>query len=241
MAFNEYWLPEHGLIFGMLPDWGEIEKMIMKFDYRKAVTNSSIVLALLLGGGLQAQNVVRYAAQPGGSKIKIEGTSSIHDWTVESRLVGGFMELDPAFDADLKTLATTPKVEATILVRQLKSGTKPMDNVMYDHMKLKEHPDIKYRLLTLAAKPGAPAGAASQFDATGELTVAGVTRTNMMPISMERVETTKILVKGATNLKMSDFKIEPPTISLLGIKTGDDVKLSFEWVTAKTEKPAETK
>jgi hypothetical protein len=40
---------------------------------------------------------------------------------------------------------------------------------------------------------------------------------------------------GTTALKMTDFGIQPPAPSLaLGlIKTGDDVKITFEWLTAK--------
>lgn len=184
-----------------------------------------------------AQNAVRYEAQPGAGKVRIDGTSTLHDWAVESHAVGGFMELDPTFDSDLKTVTTPPKVEVTIPVRQLKNleGKKSMDNVMYEHMNLKEHPAIKYRLLELAPKTGA----ASQFDAKGELTVSGITRTNMMTITMERVEKTKIKVTGTSSLRMTDFDIKPPAPSILGlkpIKTGDEVNLSFDWTVAQPEK-----
>ena len=174
--------------------------------------------------------------------MRVEGTSSIHDWVVESRALGGFMELDPAFDADLKTLTTTPKVEVTIPVRQLKStdNSKKMDANTWEHLSYTNHPAIKYRLLSLTPKAGGTTGPAS-FDAKGELTVAGVTRTNTMPITMERIDKTKIKVTGSTTLKMTDFGIQPPTIAILFVKTGDDVKLSFEWMTAKSEKTAEAK
>jgi len=204
-----------------------------------------IGLELLLAASVHAQNAIRYEAQPGGSKVKVDGTSTIHDWSVESRAVGGFMEVDPAFDADLKTVTTTPKVEVTIPVRQLKNADNKtsMDNIMWEHMNLKTYPRITYHLLTLKPKADAAAGPASQFDATGELTVSGVTRTNTMAVSMERVDKSKIRVRGITNLKMTDFGIKPPAPSIgLGlIKTGDDVKLSFEWTVAKTEKTADAK
>src|SRR6185436_3020073 len=99
-----------------------------------------------------ADNWVKYQAQPAGSKIKIDGTSTIHDWTIECNLVPGSMELDASFDADLKTLKVAPKVEVSIPVRQLKSGKKPMDSVMQDAMKAKNHPKIEYRLIDLTPK-----------------------------------------------------------------------------------------
>jgi len=212
------------------------DKMIMKSNQLNTLRNCSLALALLLAGSAQAQNAVHYDAQPGGSKVKIEGTSSIHDWTVESAAVGGFMELDSAFNADLKTLTTPPKVEVNIPVRQLKSGTKAMDNVMWEHMNLTAYPTIKYRLLSFTAKAGAP----SQFDAQGQLSISGVTRTNNMAVTLERIDANKIKVKGSTPVKMSDYGIKPPGL-ILGIKTGDEVKLSFEWTTAKAEKTAEAK
>ena len=190
---------------------------------------------LLLAGSLQAENWVRYEAQPTGSKVKIEGTSTLHDWTVESPLITGVMELDTAFDADLKTLKVKPKVEVSILVRSLKSGLIPMNNVMYEALKQPEHPKIEYKLLELTPK-------GAQFDAKGALTVAGVTRTNTMPVTMQRVDKTKLKVTGTAALKMTDFGIKPPVLAI--VTTGDDVKITFEWLTAQkpevAKEPAKT-
>ena len=213
----------------------------MKTCFNRILWTCLLPAALLLAGSSRAQNPIRYEAQPGAGKVRIDGTSTLHDWAVESRAVGGFMELDAAFDADLKTLTSQPKVEVNVPVRQLKNteGKKSMDNVMYEHMHLKDYQAIKYRLLDLTAKPGG--AGASQFDARGELTISGVTRTNTMAITMERIDKTKIKVNGATSLKMTDFGIKPPAPSILGlapIKTGDDVNLTFDWTVAQPEKPS---
>ena len=44
-----------------------------------------------------ADQMTKYDAKP-GSKVTLDGTSSVHDWTVESTIIGGSMELgfDPA-------------------------------------------------------------------------------------------------------------------------------------------------
>ncbi len=208
--------------------------IMIKLPSFDAIRPLSAAVFILLVGALQGQSAIRYDSQPGG-KIRIEGTSTLHDWTVETRAIAGFMELDSAFDADLKTLTTQPKVEITVPVRQLKStDNKPnMDKVMYAQMGMTNNPVVKYRLLNLAPKAGA-----AGFDATGELTISGVTRTNTMPVSFQRVDKTKIKVNGSTDVKMTDYKISPPVLSILGIgaiKTGDDVKLSFEWMAAQAE------
>src|SRR5262245_2886323 len=41
--------------------------------------------------------MVRYDGQPTGSTAKIEGTSTVHDWHMDSSVIGGFMEVDAKF------------------------------------------------------------------------------------------------------------------------------------------------
>jgi polyisoprenoid-binding protein YceI len=198
----------------------------------KVTRNLLGAAALLAACSVTAADAVRYTPVSNSSKLRMDGTSTIHDWHAETDLIGGFMELEATF-VDGKSAPTTvkPKIEVKIPVRSLKSsGGKRMDAVMQEHMKFEEHKVIEYRVLELAPK----AGAAGQFDATGTLTIAGVTRTNSMPVTIERVENSKLKVVGKTALKMTDFGIKPPAPDIAGIsliRTGDDVKLTFEWVT----------
>jgi polyisoprenoid-binding protein YceI len=198
--------------------------------------------AWLLASPLAAQTV-RYEASASGSKVKMEGTSTIHDWTVESTNVGGFIEADTNFPASaLKDpKVAKPSVQVTIPVITLKSYADAMDAVMQDHLNMEKYPNIEYRLIEL--KPKSAAGAATgplQFDAVGALTVSGTTVTNTMPVTIERVDKTKIKIVGSTPLKMTDFDVVPPAPRILGmplIKTGDDIKISFEWLTQPKAAP----
>ena len=82
------------------------------------------VTALLLAAALYAAELTKFTALP-GSKVKIDGTSSLHDWTVEGGIIAGVMELDSAFTADptkAKPGKLDAKVEATIPVRTIKSS-----------------------------------------------------------------------------------------------------------------------
>ena len=45
---------------------------------------------LLLGLSLQAAELTRFNAKPGNLKMRIEGTSTIHDWQVEGSIIGGY-------------------------------------------------------------------------------------------------------------------------------------------------------
>jgi polyisoprenoid-binding protein YceI len=200
------------------------------------------VLALLGGSLRGAENWVRYAAEPGGGKVKVDGTSTVHDWSVESKLIGGYVEFDAAFNLEKAEPGKVNARAAVIIpVRQLKSDKTAMDNVMYDAMKEKDHRRIDFRLTEMKLKeaPKSPE-AAFLFDTKGELVVAGVTNAVQMPVSMVRVGADKLKFTGTTTVKMTSFGIQPPApkIALGLISTGDDVKLTFEWLTAKKELPA---
>jgi len=196
----------------------------------------------LLWGALSlpAAEWTRYTAKP-GSSVEIAGTSTIHDWAVTTKLVGGFLELGPNFPVDPSQKAKPGKVDAkcetVILVGAIKSGKKAMDEVMYDTMSQKKFPKITYKLQEISLKEEPKTGSPLTFDSVGVLNVAGVNKTNAMVITMEPKDDGQIVVKGSTKLKMTDFGMKPPAPSVgLGlIKTGDDVDIKFEWVTAKAK------
>ena len=108
-------------------------------------------ITLLLAASCRCKPPTRtakfYAARS-GSKMRIEGTSNIHDWQVESSIIGGMMEVGPGFPTEPGQAATPgkidAKVEAFVTVRSLKSIEKDgrpysdaMDNIMYEKLKVK--------------------------------------------------------------------------------------------------------
>jgi len=202
-----------------------------------------LIAVSLFAAGLVfgADQMTKYDAKP-GSKVTIDGTSSVHDWTVESTIIGGSMEL--GFDpwGSLTPGKVPAKVTATIPVRSLKSkgklDPKRMEEVMQETMKMQTAPRIEYRLSELVLKE-APKTATDplQFDSKGQLSMAGVTNQISMPVTIERMEGNKLNTKGNVTLKMTAFGMKPPAPKiLLGmISTGDDVKVSFEWSTQKAD------
>ena len=68
-----------------------------------------------------ASGAMRYDAASTGSKMKIEGTSNIHDWNMESAVVGGFLEADAKFP---EATGGAVKAEVFMPVRSFKSTSK---------------------------------------------------------------------------------------------------------------------
>jgi hypothetical protein len=211
----------------------------MKPMHKLLVGNLAVVaLAGMTAWG--AEGWTRYNSQPGTANlIRIDGTSTVHDWEVESRVVGGFMEVGPGFPttaAAAKPGKVEAKVEVFLPVRALKSmkDGKPysnaMDGIMYEKLLEPTNKMIKFSLTEMTLGEAPKADGPMKFDTKGNLTVAGVTKEIAMPVEM-KLDGNKLKFVGSVALKMSDFKIEPPspTIALGAIKTGDDVKLTIDW------------
>jgi len=209
--------------------------MLMKKVWMKPLVLTAL---LSLAAIAVAEELTKFAARPAGSTVKIDGTSTVHDWTVEGLMIGGAMELDSKFTADPTKAAPgkiAAKVEAIIPVSSLHSTkkSKAMDDIMYGAMKKVQFPRIEYRLteLTLKETPKSADGP-YVFDSTGQLTVSGVTNKVSFPVTMTRTGKS-MKTTGTTSVKMTSFGIQPPApkIALGLISTGDDVKLTFEWAT----------
>lgn len=211
------------------------------------------MLWLLTAGALQAaEPMARFNSKPGDLKVRIEGTSNIHDWQVEGKLIGGYLEAGPGFPTEPGQAVTPGKVEARveayIPVRSLASIEKDgrpystsMDDIMYEKLLAQANSKILYRLTELNVKEAAKSKDAPYVcDAKGELVVAGVTNTISMPVNILPLGDKKIKITGSISVKMTSFKIEPPApkIALGLIKTGDDVKLMFEWTVIQKKAPS---
>ncbi len=186
---------------------------------------------------------MRFDAEP-GSVVRIEGTSSIHDWQVEGKLIGGYVEAGKNFPVEPGQAVQPGEVEAQVeafipvgSLHSIEKDGKPystkMDEIMHEKLKRNTSPKISYHLTNLILK-GSPqnADAPYTFNAIGELVVAGMTNIIAMPVNITPLGDKKLKISGNIAVKMTDFKIQPPApaIALGLIKTGDQVKLSFTWL-----------
>lgn len=202
-----------------------------------------LAATLLTSWSTRAADMTKFSARS-GSKMRMEGTSNIHDWQVESPLILGYLEVGSNFPVEPGQSVSPGKVdakgEASVTVRSLKSIEKDgkpysdrMDEVMDEKLKMEQFPKIVYRLTELTLKePAKSKDAPYVFDSKGDLEIAGVTNSVSMPINVLPMPDKKLKISGTVTVKMTDFKIEPPApkIALGAIKTGDEVKLIFDWM-----------
>jgi polyisoprenoid-binding protein YceI len=221
----------------------KIPRQIYFSKIQLTVLAARVFAALLLVSAIPALSQTRYTSSPSGSDVKIDGTSSLHDWEMEGKLIGGFLELGPGvqLDAAQTTIAgiTGDKVPATahiiIPVRSIHSKAEHlpdvMDNLMQEHLKEPKFPRIEFTLKEMAFKGPHEAGKPFNFDITGDLVIAGVTNAATFPISIDCAAPDQIKVSGTAPVNMPAYGVDPPAPNFgLGLmKTGADVKIIFDW------------
>jgi polyisoprenoid-binding protein YceI len=207
-------------------------------------------LVLSLGAFMPAGAQTRYDAQPQGSSVKVDGTSTAHDWEMEGKIIGGFIEFGPGVKLDaaqttipgLKEGKTPVTVHAHISVTSIhakvEAGADIMDHLMQEHLKADQFSQIQYHLTEMTFKgPHAP-GKPFAFDTTGDLAIAGVTNTVSFPVTIELLNADRIKVNATVPLKMTAFHVAPPAPNILGVglmRCGDDIKVIIDW-TLKAKK-----
>ena len=163
----------------------------------------------------------QYKLDNGSSKMFIDGTSSIHDWTETVESMSG--NLNAIIEGT--KISKVTGVNATIPVKSIKSGKSGMDDNTYKALKEKTYPNISYKLKSYAVE-------GDVLHLTGALTIAGVT--NVMKFtSTYKIEGDKLVFTATHTFKMTDFKIDPPTAMMGTIKTGDEIVIRMELVFTK--------
>lgn len=171
----------------------------------------------------QLQPVYRIG-KAGSGNIKLSGTSSLHNWDMNSKTFSG--EARFTFDpAHAGVLTAIPSLTFTLAVVQLKSDEKKLDKNAYKALKAETFKNIVYQLKSATIQKGT--GNTYLLKTTGNLSIAGVTKEVSMDVRCVVNKDETISCTGTEQLKMSDYGVKPPTFMLGAMKTGDQVSLQF--------------
>jgi polyisoprenoid-binding protein YceI len=199
----------------------------------------------LLPQTLQAADMIRFqAVTDSSSRIQIDGTSTLHDWTVISQVAGGYIEMaayvwdgalfNETSMSDTAVVPATVHVEIPVLSLQHDEDNDGLEERMYKALKYKEHPAITYHL-TIGRRLPSTSMEKVRVVGSGNLTIAGFSRYIDLTIDLIRMSDKRLKVVGETSLKMTDYHIKKPKAMLGMIRTGDEVTIRFEWVTERSK------
>ncbi len=159
-----------------------------------------------------------------GSFLYLEGDSTLHKYQMNANtLLGSAVLKNPKADLTKALKADgVDSMELVVPLETLKSKESGLDDNAHKALLAKENPTIKFVLDSETVKGGV-------MTAKGKLTIAGVTN----PITLSpAVEATagSVHLKGIQKLKMSSYKVTPPSISLLvtSITCTDDVEIHYD-------------
>ncbi|WP_286748125.1 YceI family protein [Roseivirga sp. UBA1976] len=150
------------------------------------------------------------------SQFKVLGTSTLHDWHMETSVAEGFLECL----ANEGEYPTIKEARVTLKAKDLKSGKKGMDKNAYKALYAEKYPIIEFRLQNLSIDE------TGRGKALGTLFLAGTSREVSFTVELQYTEGI-LEVTGRTAFRLTDFNIEPPTALMGTIKTGDDVTIEF--------------
>jgi hypothetical protein len=163
-----------------------------------------------------------------GSALYLEGDSTLHKYQMHANSLLGSAVLK-APKGDLAKALKAEGVDSMTLVvpvENLKSKESGLDNNAYKALQAKENPSITFVLESETLKD-------KVMTATGKLTIAGTA----VPVTLSaqaEIKGDQVRLKGIQKLKMSDFKVKPPSISLLvtSITCTDEIEIHYDVVFA---------
>lgn len=179
----------------------------------------ALITGLLLTAATLAQQTTKYESTA-QSRIWVDGTSTIHDWTCEVGNVSADIAAEDGFSNLSKAVIT---VKSSAL--ECKNGT--MNKKALSALNAKKHPTIRF---AATSNQVTTSGDDVKIATTGQLELAGVTKTVKTTVAGKIQSDGSIRFTGTLPIKMSDYGIDQPTAMLGTVKTGNDVKVRFDIV-----------
>src|SRR6187399_2545074 len=169
--------------------------------------------------GLYAQ--INKVISTNAGTMKLSGTSTMHDWDMNGvfQVSGNFKVAEGS-----NKLQSVSGLNFVLPVENLKSDKRKLDETAYKALKTETYKEIYFKMTSSTITE--LQSNRYKITAHGNLTIAGVTKPIIMEVFWVMNADHSISCAGIQKLKMTDYKVEPP--SFLGfMKTGDDISLDF--------------
>jgi hypothetical protein len=182
------------------------------------------VLSLLLAGPIVNQKNQSFELSKEKASFLVTGTSTLHDWKMDLKI----FDCNANFIVEGSRLTTIDQIAFNCKATDLKSDNSLMDKKAYSALKSGTFPEIKFNGMS----PIEISVNSNKFtdNLKGTLSIAGKSIAVSIPINgtFSSINGNEIFeVSGETDLKLSNFNIDPPTAMLGVLKTGDGIKVSF--------------
>lgn len=184
-----------------------------------------LLLTMIIFSGLNQKIIAQSNFKIGKStenKMKISGTSTFHDWTMETATFSGKSTFDIGSENQILKLSA---LEFNLPVLTLKSGQKKLDKNAYKALKTDHFKEIQYKQLT--AKVMSVTNSKFHIKTEGKLTVAGATKDVIIDLYCFENKNGTMSCDGNYQINMNDYNVTPPVFMAGIMRTGDSILLDF--------------
>lgn len=159
----------------------------------------------------------------------IKGTSNLHNWESKVTELRCATNITTTATFSIKSINS---LTIEIPVRSIKSDNGSiMDNKTYSALNANSYANITMKVVGINKFETKPDGIA--VNAACSLTIAGVTnRVDIYVVGKVNPDGT-IKFAGSKKIKMTDYKVSPPTALLGSLTTGNEVEIVFNIVLKK--------
>jgi polyisoprenoid-binding protein YceI len=195
----------------------------------KQITTLIAICIMGFTSTLRAQSVYKLTSSK-DINMKLSGTSTLHDWTMNAQTFGG--EAQFSFKpGDARQLSSVKALTFSLAVVDLQSGESGLDKNAYKALKSSDYKSIIYKLTSATISPDK--GNKFLIKTHGNLTIAGVTKEVAINVYASVNTDETITCTGSEQLNMTDYGVKPPKFMLGAMKTGDAITLDFTLVYRK--------
>lgn len=176
-----------------------------------------------------APATVHLAVRP-DSRLWIEGSSNLRDWSCEATALDASVDVDrdgAALPGSPDGVAPLRRVQVSVPVNALKCGRGQMDRIMYKALRADDEPACRHILGNFDVVATDSDGEHS-LKTVGTLRVAGREQTVDLAVDLEMLPDGTLRAQGALPILMTDYGITPPTALFGVIRTGNRIVVKFD-------------
>lgn len=181
---------------------------------------NALLLTFMLsyGSGVFAQSTYSGNA----TKVTISGTSTLHDWDMVSSSGMVTFQAETEGDKVTKISGLSFKVKA----ETLKSSKSGLDNNAYKALDTKKHTEIRFNSNSVIVSPTGDKSFIAK--ATGTMEIKGAKKTVTIEAKgVYNPAEKSITFNGDYSFNMTEYGVQPPTVMMGTIKTGDKIKIDY--------------
>lgn len=172
-----------------------------------------LIISLIQANTIQAQSL---KLNPKTFSMTINGTTNVHNFESKVTQASGELVIN-----DKKVQSFSVEIP----VKGIKSNEKLMDTKTYEAFDADKNPKISFKSTEVNSLK--VDGNEISVSVTGTMTIAGASRKVTLVSTGKIIKPGVYEFKGSIPVKMTDYKMKPPTAMLGVMKVGDDIKLKY--------------